>query len=668
MISIILFIYNLIKALLRLRGFFKDEIKVVLRLPPAKALRANILGITMGLYFVLGITFFQFESVYNVASLHWYDPFILTILFMAGPYLLGGFYTILLAFVAFIFYRFSPGPEFLKSAEILVQWNLIGYGFGCLFAILYNDMVFLYLTVFEKKYKIAFAYRPAAKINIIKSPYEREELALLEKLKPITYFTKKIEDSTTGRGENAKTITRLIKKTYNKMEGFEKSLLEEAMSTVSDEPDFDQKLEELETDLAAAKPGTIPKVEKNIAPLVEQKLEKKKHKLYDFDLDEAPTSPYTILFAANPYIRPKGVEEDEHNKFKPDLIMKLPDLFYHSVDRALRSLESDEVVGNPEIWSRIRVVTIFDDEKDRAKNGTNLPENALLEEYQLGGELIIDGKAPDNLIDPMQKMTDRISEMLRKLPDIYLESNGENKKGKKSAFGLNHIDVIFGMSAYLSHDRCTAHYTDFDENEGRTRGKHINGKDFTYNPDPHGEKYFEGNGHSVNIENTFANNGGTDPDTPFKHEYFAKTPGRIALNVFGANQKTFIHEFAHAMSSAINGAITDEYADVFQLRTARSPGGTNEYAPFYVNRIERKKKDNGEFVPVHKVFAKLNNVVFHSDLDHPSIRENWLGYFPERNSAGLSCVMDRYTGWYRFDQLISNFMYDRLVAKLNRKK
>ena len=87
--------------------------------------------------------------------------------------------------------------------------------------------------------------------------------------------------------------------------------------------------------------------------------------------------------------------------------------------------------------------------------------------------------------------------------------------------------------------------------------------------------------------------------------------------------------------------------------------------PFYINRINRNK--NKKIVPVHRIFAKYNGNIYYSDRDHPSAREDWLGYFPERKNSFTACIMDRNYGAYRYDDLISNFMYDRLMAKINRK-
>jgi len=394
--------------------------------------------------------------------------------------------------------------------------------------------------------------------------------------------------------------------------------------------------------------------------------------LYDFKIDKLP-QPYTIVFVANPFIlkrmKPIGedVSEDDLKKaieahrnnpdnYELDPIIRDPDLFYYSVDRALRSFENDEVLGNSEIWSRVRIITMFDKELSSKANEAN--KHALLEEFQ--GNLRIDGETPLNLIDPLPDMNKKVECLLFNNQDGTAKLSIEN----------GDIDVIFGMSASPTHDRSTAHFSDYDENTGRVRSLAEKGAKFTCNPDPHKNKKDEAENLVVNVEENFPLNGDDSRERTFYHEYHVSEPGRVALNVIGAIQRTFIHEFAHAMSSMINGAITDEYADVFDLE---SPSfrvtAVNTKPPFYVNRIERKKlKTNGKFIGVHKVFADYNCVVFHSDLEHPSAEENWLGYFPQPYGTDVACIMDRFTDFYHFDNVLSCFMYDRLVAKLNRPK
>lgn len=345
--------------------------------------------------------------------------------------------------------------------------------------------------------------------------------------------------------------------------------------------------------------------------------------------------PYTILFVANPKIRKRKLKETDP-EFEPDPIIQDLDLFLNSVDRALRSFEKDEVLGAAEVWSRVRLVAIFDPKLDFA----------LAQEFQ--DDMTIDGKVAENLLDTTDNMPDRIGDLLQQYP-----------VGIPSPLTLCDVDVIYVMSASPTHDRSTARYSEYLElGEHETCAKKT-ARPFTFDPDPFGVKKDSNGVPEINVARC------SDPGVFCEHDDFPRCPGRVALNVLGARQKTFIHEFAHAMSSALRGAIVDEYADVYILQGAKDQS-TLPTAPFYVNRIERVPKTKGHFVPVHKVFARYQQVDFYSDLAHPSAEADWLGYFPECHDSNCECTMDRTGNDYRFDKLISNFMYDRICVKLNR--
>lgn len=593
----------------------------VRRMPPAKALNANLLGLSLGLFLVLAATGFQYTSLF--ATQPWFNPVILLALFVAGIYFLGGFFTLIVA-VSYLAISAPPAGSFLYSIKQLAYWNLLGYGFGAIFATLYNDLVFLYLILFEKDKIKLYAYFRKKEFNILKSPIKTEEKAFQELL---------------SRERN---------------------------------PERHKKLEE-------------------------------ELKLYDFELDEPPEQPYTILFVANSFVLERleldGLSEQEAEgelrdhrnnpaSYKLDPIINDRDLFYFSVDRALRSFERNEVLGRPEIWSRVRVVTLFDPTLCRFENDNSEPQennpkirNTLVGEFQ--GRLTIDGQSPLNLLDPLPEMNTRVEYML----DEY--QTEQQPPDKRLSICNGDIDVVYALSAWPTHDRSTAHFSDYHEEangsiaeeenniaeEATTAQKALEGEEFTFDPDPHQIK--EGSiveqlppaSIEQNQKNQTVANEKAAENGKFYHEWHVEEPGRVALNVIGATDRTFIHEFAHAMSHLENGAITDEYADLFELESPTNKMGEedqNPEPPFYVNRIERKKQPDGKFVTVHKVFSEYNCAIFHSDLRHPSAKENWLGYFPETHGSADSCIMDRLTNRNRFDKVISSFMYDRLVAKLNR--
>ena len=192
---------------------------------------------------------------------------------------------------------------------------------------------------------------------------------------------------------------------------------------------------------------------------------------------------------------------------------------------------------------------------------------------------------------------------------------------------------------------------------------------YRFEVDPGGEKRAQNEINAVRFE---AADDSDDPlyqsdDGRFSciHEYYSVNPGRIALNVLGADQKTYIHEFAHAMSSAFHGAIVDEYFDSLEIDEdveSESPASP----PFYVNRIERQPAATGKVVPIHRSFARLDGNDYLADRAHPSTKSNWRGYFPDRRIPSIPCTMDQSGHVHRFDELLGAFIYDRLLAKINR--
>ena len=372
-------------------------------------------------------------------------------------------------------------------------------------------------------------------------------------------------------------------------------------------------------------------------------------KLYNYQLLQPPKHPYTIAFVANPKILRRGGSSDDLDDYDTDPIIHNVELFLRSVDKALFSFERDEVLGRPEIWSRVRVIALFDESlasESGIKYGMVQPNQDAVE---------MDGVVAENLLDPMKLMKTNYENMLKK---TGLKETDVQKY-------LEETDVIYALSASEEYDRSTAHFSDWIEDDEEDPHEVLVGQNFIFNPNPESGCLECTKNGEINVE-------ACNRDGRFSciHEYFSINPGRVALNVLGASIKTYIHEFGHAMSAAYHGAIVDEYFDRLEVKTndedvAEDPA-FEEGAPFYVNRIERKKKGNGEVTPVHKIFANYNCTVFHSDLDHPSAEEEWLGYFPDRKTPHAACIMDRTYGAYRFDELLSNFMYDRLITKINR--
>jgi hypothetical protein len=379
--------------------------------------------------------------------------------------------------------------------------------------------------------------------------------------------------------------------------------------------------------------------------------ELKKRKLYNYDLDY-PTKkkPYTIVFVANPKILKENKNNEDPIEFKrdesnydPDPIMKNSELFLRSIDRALYSFERDEVLGRHEIWSQVRIVAIFDKNlKVRTDSGLRY---GLVQPYH--NHPMINGVVAENLLDPMEHM----------LEEILINVDDETQAILNELIGTP--DVIFALSASEKFTRSTAHFSDWKESTGTVANNEPGDKEFKSDPDPIGHAGGDnGKGDEIEIVEHLETNGFKS-----RHDKNAVFPGRVALNVLKASTKTYIHEFAHAMSSAYNGAIVDEYFDKIQ---GSDSGTTTRIEPLVINRIERQKPKRGKVNPVHKIFAEYDHLIYKSDRNHPSAREDWLGYFPERQALYTRCTMDRGFTDYCWDKLIHHFMYDRLIAKINR--
>ncbi len=571
--------------------FRKNQIIQIHRLPPTKILRAHQLGLTLALIFSILAIVLNFKPLFSFPHLPWYTSLLLVLVIALGTYWGGpfviiiGLYT-LITYLVQKFWGCNPTGTW-AALYLMAKWYLGGYAFGAIFAILYNDLVSLFINIFDqKRVKIVFAYDPKEKINIIKSPISEEEAAL------------------------------------NKL--------------------FEEH----------------PKL--------------KERRLYQYNIQEpVGKNPYTIAFVANPKVLKKRVPDEQTGEVPDyethrlnsknyyfDPIINNRDLFLRNVERAMSSFEHNEVLGRPEIWSRIRIVTIFDE----AVPDTDEYIAACLEEYQ--DEFVIADRVIDNLIDPMEQMEKVVEDML----------NNNNQSHIPDPITIKDIDVIYALSAAPNHDRSTAHYSAYLETGEIYPDTTLTGEPFTFDPDPNSEhpKLSEICVHKCTPCTPC---GDIPANTRFicQHEHYTEHPGRVALNVIGARNKTFVHEFAHAMSSVFRGIITEEYADQAIIRKLDKPGVAPQQftcneatkAPFYINRIEKNQELN-KLIPVHEVFAKYNGVTYLSDLAHPSAEEDWIGYFPERYCRIFGCIMDRTIGHYEFDRLLSAFMYDRLIVKINR--
>lgn len=299
------------------------------------------------------------------------------------------------------------------------------------------------------------------------------------------------------------------------------------------------------------------------------------------------SNPYTIVFVANPRI----LKEDK--TLERDPIIDNQELFFRVVTRCLKSFVNNELLRLPEIFPRLRLLAIFQDE-----------ETALCEEVAAGIEIL----APLAEVAVIREFVTKTVEPADKHQDV---------------------DIVFVVSASDYLTRSSARFTQDRFNEGD--------RDF---------------------ELTFSPN--LTAFTTKKHAAQAKLPGVAAISAWDERLKTPVHEFAHAMSSLENGAIVDEYVDKYH------PKSEILLRDNMINRRDRTAPNEA----IIDVFAKYryNNelVEYSSDRYRSDKDSSWTSYVPERIDIGCSCVMDIAYYEFRWDKLIFDFMYDRLLAKLNR--
>lgn len=283
------------------------------------------------------------------------------------------------------------------------------------------------------------------------------------------------------------------------------------------------------------------------------------------------------------------------------------DLFAQGVSRILRAFMENELLGLPKILGPMRLIVLYDD---------NLPspelqsDNALcqsLEPFDGPGFSIVDILAP-------RLKTETVRQYVRRRLD------------SADAGPATDPDVVFVLSASEELTRSTATFSVEDPAAA--------GCEFQIS---HDEGYL----------------------ITRKHAFNAVQPGVAAISIWDDRLKTPVHEFAHAMSSFHNGPIVDEYID-----------GQGEYFEFRVN----KKFLPTAGMPVPKTFthyglwngSSFQLSEYFSDRASRDKPEDWRSYSASRSEDQEACIMDIAHHGYRYDKLLFDFMYDRLMAKLRR--
>jgi hypothetical protein len=297
MFSVVNIFKDLFKKFFAIRNK-KDNIIIVRRFPPRKVLRAHQLGLTFALLLALLIICVNYPTVFS--NVPWYSSPFIALLFIMGTLFAGPFVFIVGAFLILILIlKSSDAANVWGALNYIAQYYFYGYAFGAILATLYNDLVLAHLLLFNKKLvKIAFAFDISKKFNIIKSPDETEEHALLSHLKPVIFYTQEILKGNSISAYAAQ-IESFIRQAHEDMTDVDqKLLLARLPGTAGDS--LDRKLTLLKEKLTDQDVNTIQDVELKIEPVVEKYLKLKEQKLYNFRLAKRPPNPYTIVFVANP--------------------------------------------------------------------------------------------------------------------------------------------------------------------------------------------------------------------------------------------------------------------------------------------------------------------------------------------------------------------------------
>jgi hypothetical protein len=100
-----------------------------------------------------------------------------------------------------------------------------------------------------------------------------------------------------------------------------------------------------------------------------------------------------------------------------------------------------------------------------------------------------------------------------------------------------------------------------------------------------------------------------------------------------------------------------------QHRATPNSAVPKHFARYRLYRFDQKK---GKDIPQQEAeyFSDRDRCDKRPDEEE---KEGWTSYVPARRDANLSCIMDIAYSGYRFDDLLFDFMYDRLTTKVNRK-
>ncbi len=173
----------------------------------------------------------------------------------------------------------------------------------------------------------------------------------------------------------------------------------------------------------------------------------------------------------------------------------------------------------------------------------------------------------------------------------------------------------------------------------------------------------------------------SDPGLFFEYHELLLKLARFRV-VFRIDENSLTKLSAHGLPSEvvdqlqrnldeINRDFTDkkEFLEVLK-RILRSPDRGNPNETFDTYKLLILRFANVHNFPIPREFARYTfegrTKVYESDRYRSDKDISWVSYAPQRRSENTSCIMDMTYRRYRFDPLIFDFMYDRLMTKISR--
>lgn len=325
--------------------------------------------------------------------------------------------------------------------------------------------------------------------------------------------------------------------------------------------------------------------------------------------EAASANAYTVLIVANPFIQTSAkLIPNLKAALRPDPIMKEPELFQMKVASILAGFAQNKTLAP--FFDRIRFIALFDPQMTVIKESDEERKLEIMRSRALCLESHI-----DVLIEPAQRVYSEDHQLQEERLREYLKQHVQLKR----------VDVVFAVTASHTHTRSSSRFS--------IEQKPLPGiADFTY---------------TANTESK---------PLPGYYAAHLEVPGMVAYSAWDLSLSTPVHEFAHAMSSAVSGLIADEY----HYGNLQKPG-----AALVLNKHYRQ--DETQEIP--SFFARIEEngkpATFDFHTDKLRVRpERWISLVPQRSQHDIPCIMDEPGRTDEFDLLLQHFITRRLTAKM----